>query len=90
MTNRTSNPISFSSLNRKKVEANFTGGNVSTDGGILLLRELDKKLQRTKQLSQVINDERHPAYVEHSIEHMLKQRVYAIAAGYEDVNDHDH
>ena len=90
VTNRTSNPISFSSLNRKKVEANFTGGNISTDGGILLLRELDKKLQRTKQLSQVINDERPPAYVEHSIEHMLKQRVYAIAAGYEDVNDHDH
>ena len=89
MTNCTPNPISFSSLNRKKVEANFTGGNIGTDGGILLLRELDKKLQLTKQLSQVINDERHPAYIEHSIEHMLKQRVYALSAGYEDVNDHD-
>lgn len=90
MTNCTSNPMSFSPLKRKKIEANFTGGNIGTDGGILLLRELDKKLQLTKQLSQVINDTRHPAYIEHSIEHMLKQRVYALTAGYEDVNDHDH
>ena len=90
MTNCTSKPMSFSPLNRKKVEANFSGGHIGTDGGILLLRELDKKLQLTKQLSQVINDTRHPAYIEHSIEHMLKQRVYALAAGYEDINDHDH
>ena len=89
MTDCTSKPISFSSLNRKKVEANFTGGNISTDGGLLLLRELDRKLQLTKKLSQVIHDNRNPAYIGHTVEQLLKQRVYALAAGYEDVNDHD-
>lgn len=89
MTNCTPKPICFSSLNRKKVEANFTGGNIGSDGGILLLRELDKKLQLTERLSKVIKDDRHPAYIEHTIKDMLRQRVYAIAAGYEDINDHD-
>ena len=54
-----------------------------------MLREVDKKHNITKQLSKLISDHRHPGYVSHSIEHLLKQRVYAIAAGYEDVNDHD-
>lgn len=89
MTNCTAKPICFSSLNRKKVEANFTGGNIGSDGGILLLGELDKKLQLTERLRKVIKDDRHPAYIEHTIKAMLRQRVYAIAAGYEDINDHD-
>jgi hypothetical protein len=89
VTNCPLTPISFSPLNRKKVEASFTGGHIGSDGGLLLLRELDKKLQLTKKLSQVIKDNRHAGYVEHSVEQLLKQRIYAIAAGYEDVNDHD-
>ena len=89
MTNCTPSSLQFSPLNRKKVEANFNGGNITSDGGLLLLREADKQVGLTKQLSKVIHDERHASYVDHSIEHLLKQRVYAIAAGYEDVNDHD-
>ena len=56
---------------------------------MLLLREVDKRLGLTQQLAKVIKDNRHQDYVEHSVEHLLKQRVYAIAAGYEDVTDHD-
>ncbi len=90
MTNCTSSSIQFSPLNRKKVEAKFTGGEITSDGGLLLLREVDKPLGFTKQLSMLITDERHTGYVEHTIENLLKQRIYAIAASYEDLNDHDH
>lgn len=89
MTNCTPNQLRFSPLNRKKVTASFSGGNITSDGGLLLLREVDKRLGLTKRISKAIHDERHAGYVEHSIEQMLKQRVYAIAAGYEDVNDHE-
>ena len=89
MTNCTSESLSFSPLNRKKVTVNFKGGAITSDAGILLLREVDKRLGLTKQLAKVIKDDRHQNYVDHSVEHMLKQRVYAIAAGYEDVTDHD-
>lgn len=89
MTKCTTENLSFSPLNRKKVQANFNGGSVTSDGGLLLLREIDKKIGLTEQLGQVIKDNRHPGYVHHSAEDMLRQRVYAIAAGYEDVNDHD-
>ncbi len=89
MTNCTPTRLQFSSLHRKKIVADFSGGHITSDAGLLLLREVDKRLQLTQQLSKVIRDDRHAGYVVHSVEAMLKQRVYAIAAGYEDVNDHD-
>lgn len=89
MTNCNTKNISFSPLNRKKITASFNGGAIGSDGGLLLLREMDKQLGFIKKISKVFTDYRHQSYVDHSVEHMLKQRVYAIAAGYEDVNDHD-
>lgn len=89
MTDCTTKTYYFSPLNRKKVTVNFSGGAIGSDGGLILLREVDKQLGITKKISRVLNDNRHQSYVEHSIEHMFKQRIYAIAAGYEDVNDHD-
>lgn len=89
MTNCNTNLYQFSPLNSKKITASFNGGAIGSDGGLLLLRETDKQLGLTKKISKVFSDHRHQSYVEHSVEHMLKQRVYAIAAGYEDVNDHD-
>lgn len=89
MTHCTSSLMTFSSLHCKTVQAAFTGGDITSDAGVLLLRELDKRLGFTQRLSQVIRDDRHAGYVTHSIEELLKQRVYAIAAGYEDLNDHD-
>jgi hypothetical protein len=88
VTNCTPSLMKFSTLNRKKVEASFTGGSITSDGGLLLLREVDKRIGLTKRVSKVISDDRHLGYVDHSLFHLLKQRVYAIAAGYEDVNDH--
>ena len=89
MTHCTPKPLRFSSLNGKKIEGSFTGGDISSDGGLLLLREVDKKLGLTRKFSKAFNDQRHQGYISHSIHDLLKQRVYALAAGYEDVNDHD-
>jgi len=61
---------------------------LSSDAGLLLLREVDKTMQLTEKLAGCISDRRHGSYIRHSITQMLRQRIYAIAAGYEDLNDH--
>jgi len=67
---------------------NFLGGRLTSDAGALLLREVDKELGLTQKLADCISDTRHPSYVRHSLVHMLRQRIGAIALGYEDLNDH--
>jgi len=81
----------FQRVKRKKIKLNFDGGDITSDGGLLILSELDKKLNLTKDIADVLKpfDERQPGKVEHSVQDIIRQRVYAIAAGYEDVNDHD-
>jgi hypothetical protein len=69
------------------VELNFDGGRVCSDGGLLLLRKADDRLELTKVAALCIGDKRRPDFVSHTIQDMLRQRVYAIAAGYEDCND---
>ena len=62
---------------------------ITSDAGVLLLRQAEQKLKLLKKLSSCISDTRHKSYTKHSIETMIKQRVFAIACGYEDVNDHN-
>jgi len=76
-------------LGRKTIGANFDGGSLSSDAGLLLLREVDKKLGLTKQLAECIRDSRVGSRIKVTVAEMLCQRVMAIAAGYEDCNDHD-
>lgn len=83
-----SNKLVFSSVKRRKILADFNGGKLTSDVGLLALREVDKQIGLTKQLAHCIVDNRHPGYVKHSIRQMLRQRIHAIAAGYEDLNDH--
>lgn len=90
MTNCTPKHISFSPLGRHQITGSFSGGSITSDAGLLLLREVDKRLKLTKRLSGCIVDQRDPRYIVHTVEEMLRQRIYAIAAGYEDVNDHDY
>lgn len=78
----------FVGIKSKKVEAEFNGGQIVSDAGILLLRQADRKLKLTEKLSRRIKDERHASYVQHGIGRILAQRIYAIACGYEDINDH--
>ena len=89
MTNCTINKISFSSLGRKKISGSFTGGSITSDGGLLLLREIDKQMQLTNKMAKLIIDKRDPSYVTHPVIQKLRQRVFGLAAGYEDLNDHD-
>jgi Transposase DDE domain group 1 len=89
MTNCTTEPIQFPGCKQRKVEAVFNGGNVSSDGGVLLLRQADRLLSLTKTVAGRLNDSRRKASCEHSLLDLLRQRVYAIALGYEDLNDHD-
>lgn len=71
----------------KRVVAKFDGGAVCSDGGLLLLRKADLRLGLTELASFAVGDKRRPEYVQHSVGNMLKQRIYGIAAGYEDCND---
>jgi hypothetical protein len=69
--------------------AEFEGGAISSDGGVLLLHETEWKLRVLERFSQCFLDGRNSALVEHPIEQLLKQRVYGLALGYEDLNDHE-
>lgn len=77
----------LSSVIKKPVEIRFTGEKISSDGGLLLLKEVEQQIGIIKKLSSCIQDNRHQSYVDHSIEALMKQRVFQIAAGYEDAND---
>lgn len=79
----------FQALGGRKVEADFSGGYLSSDGGSLLLREIDSKGRLTSSLAKCFSDHRFEPLVEHGLGHLLAQRIHAIALGYEDINDHD-
>lgn len=81
--------FALASESRREIVAEFTGGAISSDGGALLLRETDRKMHLLERFSQCFVDGRNPVWVEHSIKQMLAQRVYGLALGYEDLNDHE-
>ena len=84
-----SNQLNFGSIKGRKVIANFTGGKITSDAGIVLLAELDRKLKITEKFAQCFQDYRDSSYTYYSVHKLLAQRVYGIVLGYEDVNDHD-
>ncbi len=89
MPNCTQKTFAFPSFDRRKIEANFKGGAVTSDGGILLLREADRRLGLLESLDAVLPDPRDPDLITHRQVDLLRQRVYGIAQGYEDLNDHE-
>jgi hypothetical protein len=89
MPNCTQKEFGFPSFDRRKIEAGFNGGDVSSDGGVMLLREADRRLGLTKALNGMLLDPRDPLLITHPQEDLLRQRIYGLAAGYEDLNDHD-
>ena len=76
-------------LRGRQVIGGFDGGDISSDGGVLLLAEAERRTGLIAGLAATIADDRDPAKVRHSIEVMLRQRIFAIACGYEDCNDFD-
>lgn len=81
-------PLLFQDLGSRKVVADFTGGMLSSDGGALLLRQVDRGLGLTRRLAACFHDQRDGRFVDHSPEQLLAQRLYGLALGYEDLNDH--
>ncbi len=71
------------------VVVNFTGGLVTSDAGLSLVAEIDRKLQITSQFAQCFQDYRKPNRIDHSIESLIAQRIYGLVMGYEDLNDHE-
>ena len=88
MTNCTRKNLSFPALNRRKIEAEFSGGDITSDGGVLLLRQMDKQLGLMESIDRILHDPRELDQVTHSQLSLLKQRVYGLCLGYEDLNDH--
>jgi hypothetical protein len=81
--------MDFQGLGGRRVEADFGGGHVTSDGGVLLLREVDLALNICGRFAQCFSDYRDRRFVEHSVVSLLRQRVMGLCLGYEDLNDHD-
>jgi Transposase DDE domain group 1 len=80
--------IEFARLGRRVVEGRFDGGSMTSDGGVMLLGEVDRKLGLLEAAARCIADPRSPLLIKHGVRDMLRQRVYALALGWEDLNDH--
>jgi hypothetical protein len=81
-------PLLFQDLGPRQVVAEFTAGDLSSDGGVLLLRQVDHSLGLSRALAGCFHDTRDARYVDHSVPQLLAQRLYGLALGYEDLNDH--
>ena len=81
-------PLLFQDLGSRQVVADFTGGTLSRDGGVLLLRQVDAGLGLTRRLATCFTDGRDQRYVDHTVPQLMAQRIYGLALGYEDLNDH--
>lgn len=79
----------FRTLGRREVVAHFDGGNITTDAGGLMLREVEERTGIVKRFAACFNDYRNPLLIEHPKEDLVAQRVYGLCLGYEDLNDHD-
>ena len=82
-------PFDLSSVAHKKVSVGFDGGQLSSDAGVLVLRGVEKKLGLAARLASCMRDRRNPERIVHPLEEMLRLRMFAIAAGYEDADDCD-
>jgi hypothetical protein len=87
MKDCTTQLLLFKGLSSKKIEADFNGGEVSSDAGLLFLREVENQIRLISKMTDSLRDRRHPGYVKHQLLELFKQRVFQIACGYEDGND---
>jgi hypothetical protein len=81
--------LDFPTLGARQVLADFDGGDISSDGGALLLRQTERLTGILRQFAACFTDHRNPDRTEHTLDELIAQRVYALALGYEDLNDHD-
>ncbi len=89
MTDDTILPFSFPAVSRKKITADFDGGRLTSDGGVMLLAMAERRLGIAERLARIFPDRRDPARVTHTLADMIRARVFAICCGYEDADDLD-
>jgi hypothetical protein len=89
MTECKAEQLEFHGLGKRAVVADFDGGMISSDGGGLLLRETEQRMRIVERLAEQFVDYRDPDAIEHTVLDLVSQRVFALALGYEDLNDHD-
>src|SRR6202051_5353149 len=89
MTDDSFLPFCFPAVRRKRIAAAFDGGGISSDGGVMLLAQADRRLGIAERLARVIPDGRDPDRVTHLLPDILRARIFAIACGYEDADDLD-
>jgi hypothetical protein len=89
MTECIQSSFGFKACGSREIVARFDGGTISSDSGAFLLRETDRRLNLLPRLAECFLDGRNQAQIDHSILEMLSQRIYGLALGYEDINDHE-
>ena len=89
MADRTQTSLPFPCSLGRKVQVSFDGGHVTLDGGLPLLQQVERATGLIRKIARPIPDERRRKSVRHDLYSMLKQRIFALACGYEDQNDHD-
>ena len=89
MTECNSSSFGFEANGTREIVARFDGGTISSDGGALLLRQTDQRLNLMPRLAACFLDGRRQDLIEHTVQEMLSQRIYGLALGYEDINDHE-
>ena len=85
----TDETVEFGRVGRRVVEASFDGGDIVSDGGVLLLKQVDERLGLTRAAAQALGDERRASSVRHSVQTLLAQRIYGLCLGWSDVCDHN-
>lgn len=78
----------FGRIGRCEIEANFEGGALSSDGGLMLVRQVDQRIGLSKAIANALHDPRDPERITHELRDLIAQRLYGLCCGYEDLNDH--
>jgi hypothetical protein len=88
MPNCTAEQMVFGRVGRRVIEADFSGGALSSDGGLMLLRQVDRRIGLSKAVAGALHDPRNQDMIVHEMRDLVAQRLYALCCGYEDLNDH--
>ena len=89
-TECTSAVFNFGQLEGRQIVSDFNGGSLTSDGGLLLIQQIDEHFGITQAFAQCFTDQRDPKRLKHPLFNLVTQRVYSIVQGYEDLNDHDY
>lgn len=84
----TADLMGFGRLGRRVIEANFEGGALSSDGGLMLLQQVDRRIGLSAAVAAALHDPRNPDFIVHELRDLVAQRLYGLCCGYEDLNDH--